>query len=111
MFCCWHILNENDIVVAQNSAADSVFGLVLSMDVESTGEVDSQFIIYEGAITKEDDACLGFFSNAFRLPQGQVPFLKILMEDTLADEEDQTVYNDRKREIVGAKSTCSWQRL
>ena len=96
--------NENDTVVTQTVQQTQFSDLVPSAGVESTGEVDGQFIIHEGAITKEDDACLGFFSNAFRLPQGQVPFLKILMEDTLADEEDQTVYNDRKREIVGARA-------
>ena len=91
---------DDDTVAGTIRAADSSFrALCHPQDVESTGEVDGQFIIYEGAITKDDDACLGFFSNAFRLPQGQVPFLKILMEDTLADEEDQTVYNDRKREL------------
>ena len=47
------------------------------------------------------------FSNAFRLPQGQVPFLKILVEDTLADEEEQTVYNDRKREAAARQAPVS----
>ena len=95
--------NDDDTALTQTVQQTQFSGLVPSAGVESTGEVDGQFIIYEGAITKDDDTCLGFFSNAFRLPQGQVPFLKILMEDTLADEEDQTVYNDRKREIVGQR--------
>ena len=101
-------MSEDDgTLLAQTVQQTQSSSLVPFADVESTGEVDGRFITYEGAITKDDDACLGFFSNAFRLPQGQVPFLKILVEDTLADEEDQTVYNDRKREAAAGQAPVS----
>ena len=72
--------------------------MVPSPDVESTGEVDGQFITYNGLVNRENDACQGFFSNDFKLPQGQVPFLKIIVDDTITwNEEEQRLYHDNKK--------------
>eukprot|EP00943_MAST-04B_sp_MAST-4B-sp1_P008946 g8946.t1 len=89
-------MSSNDSNILQNAqsivpATELQFSdllMVPSESVESTGEVDGQFKTFDGSIDREDDACLGFFTNKFQLPSGQVPFLKIIVEDTISGEED-----------------------
>ena len=52
---------DGGTLLAQTVQQTQSSSLVPFAGVESTGEVDGRFITYEGAITKDDDACLGFF--------------------------------------------------